>query len=254
MPRGKAAMPGDSYKPAVFISYAHADEPENPPPDETKWLSLIQRFPRPARVQGLFDVWTDRGMRGGDPWDSEIELNLRRCDIFLLLVSPDSTASDYIVNKEIEIVRQRQARKEDVVLFWLLLMPTPRAGLDLVRQFNIRPGSEKTLSSYSSSDRDSQMARVADEIAEIAKEIAARKNVTPVSSGGPSATPRRALSNIPISLPLHFLGRDDELAAIDAVLNEGGGRSQTVALHGLPASASLRSQRHTLSGGKPTIA
>ena len=172
-------------------------------------------------------------MRGGARWDPEIERNLRRCDILLLLISPNSTASDYIVNKEIEIVRERQARKEDVVLFPLLLTPTPRAGLDLVRQFNMRPGSDKTLSSYPSSERDSHMARAADEIAEIAKEIAARKKVTPVSSCDPSSTTKPALSNVSISLPLYFLGRDDELAAIDALFNNGKGRSRTVALYGL---------------------
>jgi tetratricopeptide (TPR) repeat protein len=48
--------------------------------------------------------------------------------------------------------------------------------------------------------------------------------------GGP-----RAASNIPINVPLHFLGRDDDLAAIDAVLKteNGNGRAVVTALHGL---------------------
>ena len=38
----------------------------------------------------------DRQMRGGTPWEKEIEDKLRACDIFVLLVSPRSMASTYI--------------------------------------------------------------------------------------------------------------------------------------------------------------
>ena len=44
---------------------------------------------------------------------------------------------------------------------------------------------------------------------------------------------RAALSNIPISVPLHFLGRDDALQAIDAALKRYEGRVAITALHGL---------------------
>jgi tetratricopeptide (TPR) repeat protein len=44
---------------------------------------------------------------------------------------------------------------------------------------------------------------------------------------------KRALSNIPISVPRHFLGRDLELAAIDEALKGEKGRVAIAALHGL---------------------
>ena len=44
---------------------------------------------------------------------------------------------------------------------------------------------------------------------------------------------RAALSNIPIAVPLHFLGRDDALQAIDAALKRYEGRVAITALHGL---------------------
>ena len=63
------------------------------------------------------------------------------------------------------------------------------------------------------------------------------------SSAGPDIAPpppfpgrtahKIALSNIPISVPLHFLGRDDALADIDAALAHGEGRVAITALHGL---------------------
>jgi tetratricopeptide (TPR) repeat protein len=45
--------------------------------------------------------------------------------------------------------------------------------------------------------------------------------------------PRRALTNIPINVPRHFLGREEDLAAIDAALKSKNGRAAITALHGL---------------------
>jgi tetratricopeptide (TPR) repeat protein len=42
-----------------------------------------------------------------------------------------------------------------------------------------------------------------------------------------------AVSNIPISVPLHFLGRDEDLAAIETALGRNEGRVAVTALHGL---------------------
>ena len=103
-----------STKPVIFISYAHADEPEKPADGETQWLSFVLRYLQPAVKDGIFDVWVDRQMTGGADWEPEIEAKLRDCDIFILLVSAHSMASDYIIDKEIAIIRERQARNEPV--------------------------------------------------------------------------------------------------------------------------------------------
>ena len=42
-----------------------------------------------------------------------------------------------------------------------------------------------------------------------------------------------AVSNIPIAVPFHFFGRDDDLAAIDKALKGGRSRAAITALHGL---------------------
>jgi hypothetical protein len=84
-------------------------------------------------------------------------------------------SSDYVVDKEISIIRDRQAKGEDVHFYPLLLTPTPKFGLDLVRDKNLRPRDAKPFSSYSLNDRFQHMAEAADEIATIVKEIAARK-------------------------------------------------------------------------------
>jgi hypothetical protein len=117
-------------KPVIFISYAHADEPEKPVDGEVKWLSFVQRYLQPAVKDGIFDVWVDRNIMGGADLNPEIERKLRGCDIFILLVSANSMASRYIVDTEIATIRERQANGEDVHFYPLLLTPTPDAGLN----------------------------------------------------------------------------------------------------------------------------
>src|SRR5271157_5400112 len=100
-------MPSESIKPIIFISYAHADEPEKPRGEEIAWLTFVMKFLRPAVKSGVFDQWVDREMRGGAEWDPQIEAKLQACDIFVLLVSANSMASGYIIDKELEIARER---------------------------------------------------------------------------------------------------------------------------------------------------
>ena len=87
-------MPSDSTRPLVFISYAHLDEPD-PPEDlaagKIRWLSFVMRFLRPGEKGRRYEVWMDRLMPGGADWSPEIEAKARACDIFVLLVSANST-------------------------------------------------------------------------------------------------------------------------------------------------------------------
>src|SRR5579863_7782052 len=103
--------PSDSPKPLVFISYAHADEPdlpEDPAVGKIRWLSLVMGFLWPGVQSGKYKVWVDELMPMGADLHPEIAAKIRACDIFVLLVSTRSTGSDYILHKEIPIIRQRQ--------------------------------------------------------------------------------------------------------------------------------------------------
>src|SRR5271163_1288845 len=56
---------GSSRKPILFISFAHADEPERPGTDEIKWLSFVTGYLRPAVKHGAVEIWIDALMQGG---------------------------------------------------------------------------------------------------------------------------------------------------------------------------------------------
>jgi hypothetical protein len=246
-------MSSDSTKPLIFISYAHLDEPDNPAPGEVRWLSFVMDFLRPGEKGRRYTVWIDRLMPVGADWNPDIEAKIRACDIFVLLVSTHSTGSDYILDKEVPIVRERQRNGDGVHFCPLLIDWTPDPGLEQVNDKNLRPRDRKPFSSLSPSERSRQMAEVANDIAGFAKAIEERKAAAaeqsqPVSSpfqglgsllgpaitnfivGGieriaPTAEGARAASIVDVtSLPEtgyeRLVGRDAELGRLDAAWSD----------------------------------
>ncbi len=195
-------MPSESGKPLIVISYAHADEPEHPAEGEVKWLSFVTGYLKPAIKHGAVDLWIDRLMPGGADWEREIEQKIRACNIFILLVSRHSLSSDYVVDKEIAIVRERQARGEAVHFYPLLLTPTPKIALEHVRDKNLRPRDGTPLSDFLINERYRKMSDTADEIAEIAGRISTRKWGQPLagSETNPGVSKAAAASVIEIGV------------------------------------------------------
>jgi hypothetical protein len=202
-------------KPIIFISYAHKDEPDKPAEGEERWLTFVQTYLAPAVKHGVFETWADPQLAGGADWDPEIERKLRVCDIFVLLVSARSMASNYIIDREIAAIRDRQGSGEDVYFYPLLLTPTPKAGLAKVSDKNLRPRDAKPFSSFSYHDRLQHMTNAADEIAEIADKIALRKGAsaqrTPATQPGYVHT-----TGLPETAYERLVGRDTELRRLDA--------------------------------------
>src|SRR5271166_2411060 len=206
--------PSQSAKPLIFISYAHADEPEKPRGEEIQWLGFVMKFLRPAVKNGIFAMWVDRQMPGGTKWNPEIERNLRACDMFVLLVSANSMASNYIIDKELEIAREREAKGE-IEIYPLLIESTPRAGLDRVRNFNLRPRDAKPFQGYSLAERNQHMSDAANEIAAIAAEIAAQKGPAAPSKPKSRAPAFVYISGLPETFYERLVGRDGELTRLN---------------------------------------
>jgi tetratricopeptide (TPR) repeat protein len=200
--------------PTIFISYSHKDEPEHPRDGEVQWLSFVRTYLQPAVKHGVFSLWDDRHMTGGEDWDPEIERNLRECDIFILLVSAHAMASNYIIDKEIALIRERQARGAPVHFYPLLLTPTPKAGLEKVKDKNLRPRDGKPFSGYSAHDRQLHMSQAADEIAEIAKRIVKQKSAAQPSTSAIQLAYVH-IAGLPETGYERLVGRDAELKRLD---------------------------------------
>lgn len=82
---------------SVFISYSHNDE--------ALW-DLLAKHLKVLQREGVIKTWYDRKIQAGKEWAKEIDSNLKRARIILLMVSADFIASDYCY--EIEV---RQAMK-----------------------------------------------------------------------------------------------------------------------------------------------
>lgn len=85
------------------MSYAHEDEMMK---DE------LNVFLAPLRRTNKIEVWHDRKILPGDPWDTTIIKELEESDIILLLISAYFNNSDYIWNVEIKKAMEKQAKGE----------------------------------------------------------------------------------------------------------------------------------------------
>src|SRR5580693_1136184 len=205
-------MADGTAKPVIFISYSHKDEPEHPREGEVQWLSFVRTYLQPAIKDGIFDIFVDEHLPGGADLKPEIERTLRACDVFILLISANSTSSDYIVDTEIKVTRDRESKGEDVCFYPVLLTPTPKVALDKFKDKVVRPHDAKPLSSFSYGERIQKMTEIADEIAEIAAKIVSLKPEPPKRGPQPSYVHIAGLPETPYE---RLVGRDDELKRLD---------------------------------------
>ena len=77
-------------KPSIFISYSR------------KNVNFVDRLVR--SLEGLgFDCWVDRqDLEGGTIWREKVSLSIRKCQAFVLVISPDSMNSP-IVAQEVSL-------------------------------------------------------------------------------------------------------------------------------------------------------
>ncbi|WP_313913529.1 TIR domain-containing protein [Tahibacter sp.] len=76
----------------VFISYSHSDQ---------RCLDRLLVHLKPLEKKGWIDSWSDRRIRPGDKWKTEIASNMQTAAVAALLLSADFLASDFIVEQEL---------------------------------------------------------------------------------------------------------------------------------------------------------
>jgi len=91
----------------VFYSYSHKDE-ELRDALETH-LSILAR-------NGVISSWHDRRILAGGKWEAEIDSQIEKADIILLLISSDFIASDYCYGKELKRAIERHESNQSKVI------------------------------------------------------------------------------------------------------------------------------------------
>jgi len=230
----------------VFLSYSHKDR---------KWLADLRTMLAPDVRDGVVDVWWDGVLKPSQRWREEIQAALAGARVAVLLVSPDSLASDFIVNEELAYLLDA-ARHRGVTILWALLAPC-RYERTPLRDLQALHDLDRPLNSLRGAARGKALKAICEGIVE------AVDGTSPAAHRGPSLSAASLsididLGRLPTSGPL-FVGRDVELARLDAAWEDpslhvltfvafgGVGKSSLVArwLDGM-AAAGWRGARRVL--------
>jgi internalin A len=88
----------------VFFSYSHKDE---------EYRDELDVHFAMLRNRGLVETWHDRKIIPGEEWDDTIKQQLQEADLVLLMISADFLHSNYIMNEELKILRERHQKGEN---------------------------------------------------------------------------------------------------------------------------------------------
>lgn len=125
----------------IFIAYSHQD---------LKYKNELKKFLRPLLNTGQAVLWDDHDIEAGQDWEAEIKKRLYGAEILLLLVSPDSLASEYFYGREVAISLERHERGEAVVVP-IILRPCPWI-ITPLKKIEALPDKAKPVTTWASQD------------------------------------------------------------------------------------------------------
>jgi internalin A len=110
----------------VFLSYSHQN---------VFWLNRLRTHLAGLRRAKQIESWDDKEILPGQLWDYQIKKKLEEADIFILLLSADFIASDYIWNNELSVAIQR-FRDKNATVIPILFEPLDLAGIPSIFPIN----------------------------------------------------------------------------------------------------------------------
>ena len=125
----------------IFIAYSHNDLGHK---------NELKKFLRPLINTGQARLWDDYEIEGGQDWEAEIKKRLYGSDIILLLVSPDSLASEYFYGQEVKVSLERHDKGEAVVVP-VILRPCTWT-LTPLKRLEALPEKARPVTSWASQD------------------------------------------------------------------------------------------------------
>jgi TIR domain len=90
-----------------FVSYAHRDY--------RACDRVVIHLKAIGRALG-FSIWTDHELRAGGQWSARLGNEIRKSSIFVLLVTNDFLASDYIQEDELPAIRLKREHDNALVI------------------------------------------------------------------------------------------------------------------------------------------
>jgi tetratricopeptide (TPR) repeat protein len=184
-------------RPTVFISYSHRDK---------KLMEELLVHLKPYIRSGTVTAWSDKQIAPGSKWFAEIQGALESTRVAVLLVSPWFLASDFIDEHELGPLL-KAAEAGGVKILWVQIRAASYRETPLEAYQAVVSPPAKPLAEMKT-ERD----RAWVEICEVVKN-AVNGSLPAQQPTHPS--PTLDLTRLPIPGPI-FLGRDTELARLDA--------------------------------------
>lgn len=142
----------------VFYSYSHKDE---------EFKNELEAHLEILRRQQLIDGWNDRKISPGSDWEEQINFNLEKAKIILLMISSDFLASDYCYDTETVFALDQHEKKESKVVP-IILRPCMWNISDF-GHLQALPTDGKPITEFE--NRDAAWLKVAEGIYDLVKEI-----------------------------------------------------------------------------------
>ena len=143
--------------PSVFISYSHKDE---------EWKERLVTQLGVLQMEGILNVWDDRRIEAGDDWKPEIEDAITKANVAILMISANFLTSKFILGEEVPKLLERRA-KEGVRVIPLIVKPCAWTQVKWLSPIQARPKDGRPLSGGNDNQIDTDLAVLANEIAEI---------------------------------------------------------------------------------------
>ncbi|HYP99129.1 MAG TPA: NB-ARC domain-containing protein [Polyangiaceae bacterium] len=201
----------------VFVSYSHHD---------LAYREKLKLMLKPWIRRGL-QFWADEYIQTGSDWQRNIEQALSRARVGVLLVSPHSLGSDFIVERELPPLLEAASRSE-VTLFLIAVSASSyeAEGLD---KYQFAHDVERPLDTLSEAEQNPVLVTIAKQIAAVFvpeqrsdnRGTAVRGEVQSLgTSDARAAQAPGALHGVP-DLPRLYLARPAELSTLKRALLEG---------------------------------
>ena len=192
-------------KPTVFISYSHLDE---------DWKDRLVSHLGVLEHEGLLEIWDDRRIDAGEDWEKEIEDAMAKANVAILLVTRHFLNSNFILGKEVPRLMERR-EKEGVHIFPIIAEPCAWGQVKWLSKMNLRPKDGRELSGGGHHQIDTDLAEVANEIADIINRVPDEAN----KKGHTYLAPEKIyLAKLPSTSSALF-GREKEVESLDGAWN-----------------------------------
>lgn len=137
----------------IFVSYSHQNEEWVSKDGKYKLIPWLER-----QLEGQAEIWTDHALKRliGEEYTKLITEKILEADIVLLLISQDFVSSQYIMDVELPLIRNRYLASE-VKILPLLLTDLTKKGKEKVSwifDLQVYPNDTKPLIEYANNDAE----------------------------------------------------------------------------------------------------